>query len=413
MRQYAELVRNFVSEFLAPYAGRFQMDYASFRPLEEKGRDLPLHKRNDLLHVDAFPSRPTRGARILRVFTNVNPAKDRVWVVAERFPDLASRFAAPAGLQKYARPAGAWSGLKRGLSRVGLPIPNRSPYDEFMLHFHDWLKENADFQSPKEGKQQVAFPPMATWLVYTDGVPHAALSGQFAMEQTFLVPVEALVAPQVSPIRRARKVGGKSDELERNCPRCSPGQVLPGSKICEDGTRERMCMENPLKLKRIHHVEFWVGNARQAAFFYRKGFGFSQVAYSGLETGQRQRTSYAMSQGKANFVLTTPLTPDDPAAEHIKKHGDGVRDIALEVADADQAFEEAVRRGAKPAEEPHDVGDECGAIRRAAVHTYGDTIHSLISYKDYKGPFLPGFAAAPVEGDDCGILRDRSHRGQC
>jgi 4-hydroxyphenylpyruvate dioxygenase len=164
-------------------------------------------------------------------------------------------------------------------------------------------------------------------------------------------------------------------------------------------------MENPLKLKRIHHVEFFVGNARQAAYFYRKGFGFSQVAYSGLETGQRKRTSYALSQGKANFLLTTPLTPDDEAAEHIRKHGDGVRDIALEVADADQAFAEAVKRGALPAQEPHDVKDEYGSIRRAAVHTYGDTIHSLISYKDYKGPFLPGFAAAPVAADDCGILR--------
>ena len=163
-------------------------------------------------------------------------------------------------------------------------------------------------------------------------------------------------------------------------------------------------MENPLKLKRIHHVEFWVGNARQAAYFYRNGFGFSQVAYSGLETGQRQRASYAMTQGKANFVLTTPLTPDDCAAEHIRKHGDGVRDIALEVADADEAFAEAVRRGAFPAEEPHDVSDEHGTIRRAAVHTYGDTIHSLISYKDYKGPFLPGYMAAPIAGDDCGIL---------
>jgi 4-hydroxyphenylpyruvate dioxygenase len=163
-------------------------------------------------------------------------------------------------------------------------------------------------------------------------------------------------------------------------------------------------MENPLKLKRIHHVEFWVGNARQAAYFYRNGFGFSQVAYSGLETGNRQRASYAMSQGRANFVLTTPLTPDDCAAEHVRKHGDGVRDIALEVADADEAFAEAVRRGALPAEEPHDVSDEHGTIRRAAVHTYGDTIHSLISYKDYGGPFLPGYMAAPIAADDCGIL---------
>ena len=132
---------------------------------------------------------------------------------------------------------------------------------------------------------------------------------------------------------------------------------------------------------------------------------FRRLRYSGLETGQRQRASYAMSQGKANFVLTTPMTPDDAAAEHIRKHGDGVRDIALEVDDADQAFAEAVRRGAQPAEEPHDLKDEHGAVRRAAVHTYGDTIHSLISYKDYKGPFLPGFMAAPIAGDDCGILR--------
>ncbi|HEV2687096.1 MAG TPA: 4-hydroxyphenylpyruvate dioxygenase, partial [Bryobacteraceae bacterium] len=164
-------------------------------------------------------------------------------------------------------------------------------------------------------------------------------------------------------------------------------------------------MENPLKLKRIHHIEFWVGNARQAAFYYRKGFGFSQIAYRGLETGERRQTSYALSQGKANFLLTTPMTADDPAAEHVKKHGDGVRDIALEVEDADSAFAEAVRRGAEPAVEPHDVQDEHGTVRRAAVHTYGDTLHSLISYRDYQGPFLPGFIAAPVAGDDCGILR--------
>lgn len=209
IRNYAAAVRTFVESFLAPYAGQFQMDYASFRPLEEEGRDLSLHKRNDLLHVDAFPSRPTRGARILRVFTNVNPTQDRVWVVAQRFPELASRFARDAGLPKYTGPS-AWSGLKRGLSRAGLPVPDRAPYDEFMLHFHDWLKENSEFQSAKEGKEQVSFPPLATWLVYTDGVPHAALSGQFALEQTFIVPVEALVAPEVSPIRVLERLAGRA-----------------------------------------------------------------------------------------------------------------------------------------------------------------------------------------------------------
>jgi hypothetical protein len=210
MRHYAAQVREFVDAFLAPYADRLQMDYASFRPLEEEGRDLSLHKRNDLLHVDAFPSRPTRGARILRVFTNVNPAKDRVWVVAERFPGLASRFAGAAGLPKYANASGAWTQLKRGISRMGLLFPDRAPYDEFMLHFHDWLKENTEFQQAKEGKEKVAFPPRATWLVFTDGVPHSALSGQFAMEQTFIIPVEVLVAPEVSPIRVLEKLAGKA-----------------------------------------------------------------------------------------------------------------------------------------------------------------------------------------------------------
>jgi len=164
-------------------------------------------------------------------------------------------------------------------------------------------------------------------------------------------------------------------------------------------------MDNPLKLKRIHHVEFWVGNARQSAYFYRKAFGFSQLAYSGLETGNRQSTSYALQQNKTNFVLTTPLHPDHAASEHIRKHGDGVRDIALEVQDADAAFAEAVRRGATPEFEPHDETDEHGTIRRAAVKTYGDTIHSLISYKDYKGPFLPGYREQRIEGEPTGILR--------
>jgi 4-hydroxyphenylpyruvate dioxygenase len=164
-------------------------------------------------------------------------------------------------------------------------------------------------------------------------------------------------------------------------------------------------MQNPLKLRSIHHVEFWVGNARQAAFFYRNGFGFSQAAYAGLETGVRDRTSYVLTQGKVRFVLTTPLTPDSETSEHIRCHGDGVRDIAFRVDDADAAFAEAVRRGAAPAVEPHEIRDESGAVRHAAIHTYGDTLHSFFSYADYTGPFLPGFAATAVRGTDIGLLR--------
>ena len=160
---------------------------------------------------------------------------------------------------------------------------------------------------------------------------------------------------------------------------------------------------NPLKLKRVHHIELWVGNAKQAAFYYRKAFGFSQVAYSGLETGNRQFASYVLAQGKVRFVLSSPFDPGHIASDHIKRHGDGVRDIALLVEDADFAFHEAVKRGAEPVLEPRDESDGRGSIRRAAVKTYGDTIHSFLSYKDYDGPFLPGYSAADVPGEATGI----------
>lgn len=160
---------------------------------------------------------------------------------------------------------------------------------------------------------------------------------------------------------------------------------------------------NPLKLKRIHHVEFWVGNAKQASFYYRKAFGFSQLAYSGLETGNRQFASYVLSQGKVRFVISTPFDPSGVASEHIKRHGDGVRDIALLVEDADYAFAEAVRRGAQPVTEPHDLTDANGTVRRAAIRTYGDTIHSFLSTKDYDGPFLPGYQPAELPGESTGI----------
>lgn len=163
--------------------------------------------------------------------------------------------------------------------------------------------------------------------------------------------------------------------------------------------------DNPLRLKSIHHVELWVGNARQAAYYYRNAFGFSQFAYAGLETGRRESTSYALEQGKARLVLTTSFDPDDAVSDHVRRHGDGVRDIAFHVDDADAAFTEAVSRGATAVAEPHDRTDEHGTVRHAAIATYGDTIHSLLSYRDYRGPFLPGFQAKDVPGRDAGLLR--------
>jgi 4-hydroxyphenylpyruvate dioxygenase len=162
--------------------------------------------------------------------------------------------------------------------------------------------------------------------------------------------------------------------------------------------------ENPLKLKRLHHVEFIVGNAKQAAYFYRRAFGFSIDAYAGLETGRRDSASYVLKQGEARFVVSTPLNPEGLMSDHLKKHGDGVRDIAFEAEDAEESFSLALSRGAKAAVSPQTLKDAQGSVRHAAVQTYGDTIHSFLSKKDYRGPFLPGYQAISAPGTDAGIL---------
>ncbi|MFZ4629595.1 MAG: 4-hydroxyphenylpyruvate dioxygenase [Blastocatellia bacterium] len=162
---------------------------------------------------------------------------------------------------------------------------------------------------------------------------------------------------------------------------------------------------NPLKIRQVHHLEFYVGNAKQADYFYRNAFGFSRIGYSGLETGDREKSSYALQQGTVRLVLTTPHHPDSPISEHIRKHGDGVRDIALEVEDADLAYAESLARGAVGETEPHTIEDEFGEIRRSSVRVYGDTIHSFIAKRRYDGPFLPGFIKSEQPGRDAGLLR--------
>jgi 4-hydroxyphenylpyruvate dioxygenase len=138
-------------------------------------------------------------------------------------------------------------------------------------------------------------------------------------------------------------------------------------------------------------IEFYVGNAKQAAHYYCSAFGYSLVAYRGPETGTRDTASYLLQQDKIRLLLTTPIKADGDIAEHIRKHGDGVKDIALWVDDARTAFSLAVERGAKPAREPQVIMDENGEIVIAAIHTYGDTIHSLVERKNYRGLFMPGF----------------------
>ena len=210
MRHFSEELTGLLSRVLNPYAAHWSLDYASYRPEEEQNRDLSLHKRNDLLHVDAFPSRPTRGGRILRCFTNINPTRSRNWLTTDRFPALAEKFARLAGLEKIARSGDSTGSVLNLLKRaVGIKAVDRSAYDKFMLRFHDYLKENSDFQKNCD-KINIAFPPMATWMCYTDSVPHAVLSGQYALEQTFIIPVRALVTPEKSPLRVLEKLAGRS-----------------------------------------------------------------------------------------------------------------------------------------------------------------------------------------------------------
>ena len=148
-----------------------------------------------------------------------------------------------------------------------------------------------------------------------------------------------------------------------------------------------------LPLQGTDHVEFYVGNARQAAYFYRAAFGMRLTAYAGPETGQRDRASYVVEQGKIRFVLTTPLRCDHPIASHIHWHGDGVRVIALGVEDARQAWYETTSRGAISAEEPQVLSDEHGAVVVSSIRAYGDTIHTFVERSGYAGPFLPGYRA--------------------
>ena len=208
MRNYSAQVIEFLTKFLSPYAGKWILDFSSFRPFEEERRSLPLHKRNDLLHVDAFPSRPTAGGRILRVFTNLNPQQPRVWNTTQDFTSLAHQYAEAAGLRQIAesdtflgRTVQTWA------ERLGFSASGRTPYDMFMLRFHDYLKENKEFQANCP-KTRLEFPPLATWVVYTDGVAHAVMSGKYAMEQTVLVPPNMLVAPQHAPYRILEGIAG-------------------------------------------------------------------------------------------------------------------------------------------------------------------------------------------------------------
>jgi 4-hydroxyphenylpyruvate dioxygenase len=155
------------------------------------------------------------------------------------------------------------------------------------------------------------------------------------------------------------------------------------------------------------HVELWVGNAKQAAFYYEHAFGFRRAAYAGPETGVRDRASYVLEQNEIRLVVTSALHPGHEIGDHAAKHGDGVKDIALRVPDAREAYEQAVKRGARGVREPTTVEDEFGTVELSTIATYGDVVHTFVERSGYEGAYLPGYVAQESgngAGADAGLL---------
>jgi 4-hydroxyphenylpyruvate dioxygenase len=162
--------------------------------------------------------------------------------------------------------------------------------------------------------------------------------------------------------------------------------------------RENAFAKDFLPLQGTDHVEFYVGNAKQAAHYYRSAFGFRLTAYSGPETGRRDRAAYLLEQGQIRFVVSTAIHPEDPISRHVQRHGDGVKAIALTVDDAEEAWRATTKRGAKSVQEPTRISDNDGEVKLASIATYGETVHTFVERRQYRGVFLPGYV--PVKKRD-------------
>ncbi len=213
LKAYSSRVTQFLQTLLSPYSSKWKLDYASFRPYQEMGRKLRTRARNDLLHVDSFPTRPMHGGRILRFFTNINPKEPRKWITSEPFQDLIKKYGGKPGLPfphgvDYSFQGRMLHKTKEWLKSIGFKIPMRSPYDRFMLNMHNYLKENEAFQKGCP-KSHWEFPPNSCWAVFTDQVSHAAISGQYALEQTIFIPRDALLYPEESPVSILERITGK------------------------------------------------------------------------------------------------------------------------------------------------------------------------------------------------------------
>jgi hypothetical protein len=213
LREHSDRVTAYLTRVLPAFAPGWQVATASFRPFQEKGRDLPAHASNERVHVDAKAYGATYGRRILRFFMNANPVEDRVWITKGAFPEVYRRYAARAGIAPSA-PGGhdlspgvverLFSGALDLASRCGLPLlklADSSPYDRLMRRFHNFMKDTPEFQSSPVGHREFRFPPFSAWMVFTDMLTHACVSGRHAFIDTYLIPLESCRHPDQAPYR--------------------------------------------------------------------------------------------------------------------------------------------------------------------------------------------------------------------
>jgi len=205
LQRFSRSATKWLADALPEYASAWKLDRVSYRPDEEATRKLRLKARNDLLHVDAFPTRPTNGQRILRLFVNINPSEPRVWATADPFPVLLERFGTIVGLPVSQNPG--WAEKIGRILRPGRK--QRSAYDSFMLRMHDFMKANDEFQQ-NACKRFWKFAPGSAWLAFTDVVSHSVLRGRFALEHSYFIPPPALVLPDQAPAALLERACGVS-----------------------------------------------------------------------------------------------------------------------------------------------------------------------------------------------------------
>jgi hypothetical protein len=204
---FSRVATGWLEGVLPGYAEGWKVDRVSYRPLEEATRKLRPHARNDLLHIDAFPTRPSNGYRILRLFVNLNPSEPRVWITSETFATVLERFGAEAGWP--GTPTSWWQRCKRELLALVRPARRGSDYDEFMVRFHHFLKAHDEFQE-RSPKRYYHFPPNSAWLVMSDAATHAVLRGQYALDHSYFVAPATLALPAEAPAALLERACGKT-----------------------------------------------------------------------------------------------------------------------------------------------------------------------------------------------------------